>query len=76
MEAVRSIFTRFPQRELDIRRRCARDAQFRSVCADYEEAVAALRHWQEAGTEGAPKVEEYRHFLNELEAEILAQLDG
>ena len=44
MECVRSIVARFPQREFDIRRRCALDAQFKSVCADYEEAAAAFRY--------------------------------
>lgn len=75
MEGVRSILARFPQRELEIRRRCARDAHFRSVCSDYEEASAALCHWQRAGEEGSGKVVEYRDFLSELEAEILAQLE-
>lgn len=75
MEDVRSIVARFPQRELDIRRCWARDAWFRSVCADYEEAAVALRHWQKVAGEGNRKAEEYANFLGELEAEILAQLD-
>jgi hypothetical protein len=75
METIRSIVARFPQRELDIRRRCASDAHFRSICSDYEEAVAALRRWQKTGREGDAKVEEYASFLAELEAEILDQLE-
>ena len=75
MEKIRSIVARFPQRELDIRRRCARDARFRAICADYEEAAAALRYWQRVGKEGDRRVAEYANFLGELEAEILAQLD-
>jgi hypothetical protein len=75
MEDIRSVVARFPQRELDIRRRCVRDAQFRSVCADYEEAATALRYWEKGATEGDRKVEEYKNFLGELEAEILAQLN-
>jgi hypothetical protein len=71
---ISSIVARFPQRELDIRRRCSRDAHFRSVCVDYEEAAAALRHWQKVAKEGDRRVEEYRQFLGELEAEILAEL--
>jgi hypothetical protein len=83
MEEIRSIVTRFPQRELDIRRRCVRDAHFRSICSDYEEATRALRHWQqvlkEANREGdrnakERKVEEYVNLLGELEDEILAHL--
>lgn len=72
---IRSIIARFPKRELDIRRRSSHDAHFKSVCMDYEEAAAALRHWQQAAGEGDRKVEEYTQFLGELETEILAQLD-
>lgn len=75
MEEIRSIVDRFPQREFDIRRRCSHDAHFRSVCADYEEAAAALRHWRKVAREGDRKIAEYTQFLGELEAEILAQLD-
>jgi hypothetical protein len=81
MEEIRSIVVRFPQRELDIRRRCARDTHFKSICQDYEEAARALRYWQKAAQAGDRKkeadrkVEEYGSFLGELEAEILAHLD-
>lgn len=75
MEDIRAIVNRFPQRELQLRRRCRRDAAFRAICADYEEATAALRRWQGAGEAGEPKVAEYATFLGELEAEILAGLD-
>jgi hypothetical protein len=75
VEPIRSIVARFPQRELEIRRLCTRSDDFRSVCADYEEAMKALCHWQKAGGPGEQKVEEYTNFLTELEAEIVAQLN-
>ena len=78
MEGIRSIVARFPQRELDIRRRFVRDAHFRSICSDYEEASRALRHWQQAIKEGNredQKAEEYNNLLVELEDEILAHLN-
>lgn len=81
MEDIRSIVARFPEREFDIRRRCARDFQFRAICADYEEAAKALSYWQKLAQEGDRKkeagryVEEYRSILGELEAEILAHLN-
>lgn len=79
MEDIRSIVARFPRRELEIRGRCARDADFRSICTEYEEAATALRHWQKRAKEGAKegeqRVEEYTSFLGELEAEILAHLN-
>jgi hypothetical protein len=75
MEHVFAIVARFPTREFEIRQRCVRDPEFRSVCADYEEAAAALRYWQKAATEGDRRVEEYQSLLDELEAEILERLD-
>jgi hypothetical protein len=80
MTGVRSIVVRFPQREFDIRRRCTRDAHFRSICMDYEEATKALHYWQKVTQEGDRKkeadrnAEEYTNILGELEAEILAHL--
>ena len=67
---------RFPLRELEIRRRCARDPTFAEVCEDYEEVLEALRQWEGAGPAGAKQVEDYRRIRDELEAEILAILDG
>lgn len=75
MEQFQSLIERLPQRELDIRRRYRRDAYFRSVCADYEEAAAALRRWRNVAEPARAKADEYSCFLQELEAEILARLD-
>jgi hypothetical protein len=81
MVDIRSIVARLPQRELDIRRRCLRDAEFNSICEDYEEAARALSYWQKIALEGDRKkeadriVEEYANFLGELEAEIVAHLN-
>lgn len=70
-----SFLARWPQRELEIRRKCSQDAIFRSILADYEEARAALDHWR--GAEAADRrVEEYEELMEELEAELLARLDG
>ncbi|MCF3935367.1 hypothetical protein L1787_18390 [Acuticoccus sp. M5D2P5] len=74
-DSIRSIVERFPERELELYRRCARDARFRAVCADYEEASAALLRWQNVPATGPGRVDEYRHLLAELEVEILAQLE-
>jgi predicted nucleotidyltransferase len=81
MEDIRAIVTRLPRRELDIRRRCARDADFKSICMDYEEAARVLRYWQKVAQMGDRKKEadrnvaEYQSLLDELEAEILAHLN-
>jgi hypothetical protein len=75
MEECRSLIARFPHLELEIRRRCASDPGFMSICADYEEAAAALRYWQGISPDYGSRVEEYKRFLEELEAEILTQLE-
>ena len=72
---INSIVERFPERELELHRRCSHDARFLSVCKDYEEAAAALRRWQRIPAEAILRAAEYARFLGELEAEILAELD-
>lgn len=72
---IRFIVGRFPRRELDIHRRCARDPQFLAICSDYEEAMRALIRWQDQGTETDPRIREYTDFLHEIETEILLHLD-
>ncbi|GIQ73947.1 hypothetical protein ACE103_06380 [Bradyrhizobium sp. ma5] len=80
MEVIRSIVARFPRRELDIRRCFNRDAQFRAVCADYDEAMKALRRWQQAARqndpEAGPRAADYERLVGELEEEVLAHLNG
>lgn len=79
MEEVRSILARFPRRELEIRRRFVRDARFRSVCEDHEEATRALHHWQFAAEKGDPeaarKLADYEQLVTELEQEALTYLN-
>ncbi|MET4040986.1 hypothetical protein [Bradyrhizobium sp. RT6a] len=78
MEELRYIVERLPERELDIRRRFARDASFRAICSDYEEAAKARDHWRQAAKRGdltgERKVEDYADLLLELEQEILSHL--
>jgi hypothetical protein len=72
---IRALMERVPTRELEVRRRYAKDAEFRSICDDYEEAQRVLRHWQLVERNEA-RAEEYRRLTNELETEILALLDA
>ena len=74
MPKIAAIFRRFPAQELAIRRLCNRDPGFRSVCEDYDEAAAALLHWQEAGSCYADRTDEYRALLGKLEAEVMRAL--
>lgn len=72
MEGCRSIVARFPEHELEIHRACARDDGFRAICADYEDAVSALRRFEETGDR---RGEEYATIAGELEEEILELLE-
>lgn len=75
MEELRAIVRRYPWRELDLRRLCRRDSEFRSICGDYQEATVALGHLRRAGTSDADgRVKHYATFLAELETEILGRL--
>jgi hypothetical protein len=81
MEELRSIVVHFPEREFDIRRRCARDLHFKSICLDYAEAARAFNHWRNVAKDGRRKkeadrnAEDYANLLSELKTEILAHLD-
>jgi hypothetical protein len=65
----------FPAQELEVRRLCARDEEFRCACEDYETAVKALRHWECVENNGGRAVE-YRKLAGEIAAEIAARLDA
>ena len=73
MSGLTPLVTRWPHRELSIRRLFTKSADFRTICEDYEEALRALQRWQAAGSDG--KAEEYRSLAAEIEAEILRMLD-
>jgi hypothetical protein len=72
MSAIGRLINRFPNHELSLRRLFAHSAEFRAICADYEEALAALHHWESASSS---KAQEYRDLAAELEMEILRKLD-
>ncbi|TCR79643.1 hypothetical protein [Rhizobium sp. BK376] len=73
MSGLNLLVARWPHRELSIRRLFTRNADFRALCEDYEDALRAMRHWQDAGSE--PKAEEFRNLAAEIETEIVRMLD-
>jgi hypothetical protein len=73
MSAVGRLISRFPHRELSIRRLSAHSAEFRAICEDYEEALSALKHWETTSCDA--KAQEYRVLAAELEMEIVRMLD-
>jgi hypothetical protein len=75
-DEIEALACRFPQHASKIRRLQARDPDFRSICDDYGEAQRALQYWEAVGQAAPGRVEEYREMVKELEAEVLAILQG
>lgn len=69
------IVTRWPGRELEIRRLSARDREFAAVVEDYQGACAALDHWKAIDPASSPRIADYETLVEELEAEIEACLE-
>jgi hypothetical protein len=61
--------------ELELRKLCARDDDFRNACDDYEVAMTALRRW-ECDQKNAERAAEYRQLAQEIATEIVARLDA
>jgi hypothetical protein len=76
MARISTLVDRFPEYELAIHRLWTRDGEFRAICGDYEDAVAALRHWEDVEPPPGERAQEYRQLVSELEAEILQMVDG
>jgi hypothetical protein len=76
MAELASLVGRFPRHELAIHRLYAHNSEFKAICTDHEEAVAALRHWERTCGASDPRVLEYRQLVRELELEIAAIIDG
>jgi hypothetical protein len=68
-EEIESLARRFPQYQATIRRLCACDPNFRSICDDHRDVKRALEHWEAASPEAPGMVADYRQILAELEAE-------
>lgn len=70
MAGIAHVLSLFPAAELAIHRLYASDAAFRGICDDYEEALAALRHWE--GDDA--RARDFRRLAAEIESEIAAFL--
>jgi len=74
-EEVHAAVRRFPDRRVGIEALAARDEEFRSLCADFGDAEAALRHWEAATSPVRDQLcSEYRQLVQELADEIEAAL--
>lgn len=66
-----TVLKRFADRAIAIQREILRNPDFRILCEDYGDAVAALERWSESNDDMAfQRTSEYRHLVEELELEI------
>ena len=70
MPRMHAIVDRFPEHELTIHRLGGRDAAFRSICADYDEALRAYRNLAVDPGRGQARLADYQEFLSDIEREI------
>jgi hypothetical protein len=66
---------RFPDKKHAIEALMAEDAEFQTLCEDYDACVNALRYWAESSVpEADTRGDEYRTLIKELEEEIIQAL--
>lgn len=71
MAKIGHALARFARDELSIHRLYVHEPTFRSICDDYDEAVAAIQRWE---PQDKAKADELRKLALELEAEIEAYI--
>lgn len=74
--ALASVLENFPEAVAKIRELFLQSPDFQSLCEDYRECLANLRHWQQAASEqasGYGKI--YTELLQELELEVQQYLE-
>lgn len=73
---VHRILRKYPERWSQILELTETDPQFRSVCADLEDAALAANRWHRSAEKSARERElEYLNIVRHLEAELLEKLD-
>lgn len=76
-EALLAAAQRFPGRQRTLEALAARDESFRSLCADFAEARAALQRWQaSAAAVRERRCAEYEELIESLAGEIALGLDA
>lgn len=70
-----TLYERFPEHREAIKARFVQNKNFKTLCSDYRECLAALKHWnRSAADEAALRQREYQSLLQELEEEVLQHL--
>jgi hypothetical protein len=67
---------RFPTSRQALESRYQADAEFRSLCADYEDAHTALKAREQASSTITRELSDYRHLVVEIEADVQELLSG
>jgi hypothetical protein len=75
MDSIEALVRSLPESADLIRRRFWRDAEFRTVCEDYRDAVEVLVRREQGGAADVERREEYRQLAAELLAEVTAMLN-
>ena len=72
---LQAALRRFSEQAPQVEQLILRDRDFRSLCEDYGDAVAALERWSSSTQAIAPhRTAEYRKLVEDLENEIRASL--
>ena len=73
---LQPVLKRFPQERATLLRLFRESSSFQSLCDDYRDCLAALRHWEQSASGEAPALAKaYTELLGELEQEVRQFLD-
>ena len=75
LDALQTVIDRLPEHAARVRRRFWRDADFRALCHDYQEALDVLARLERATPPHAAQIAEYRELVSELLAEAAEILE-
>ena len=70
MEPGPILAERWPNRLLELRRKCATDPHFGELLSDYQAAREALDRWRAVDPENSRRIADYDSLVREIEAEI------
>jgi hypothetical protein len=75
-DPLRDVLARFPDSEGRIRELFQEDEQFRELCADYGECMAALRRLRKQGAARDDRIEQYAEMRACLEQELSGRISA
>ena len=76
-DKTRHIRERFPEKKHEIDLHMHEDAEFLSLCEDYDVCVNAFQYWSKSKEpEAKTRREEYRNLIQELEEEVTQALEA